>query len=382
MFAVAAAQTDSVSTTALDVSVGMWMGLAALVVVMLAVDFFVFARGARTVTVRESAIWSVGWLAVALAFGALLWVWQGAQAGSEYFAGFLLERSLSLDNIFVFAVIFSYFAVPLVVQPKVLSYGIALALVLRLVFILIGAALLANFHFTFYLFGALLIYTAWKLYRHDAQDVHPEDNPALRLLRRRVPMTADYQGARLFVRHAGRRVATPLVAVFVVVATTDIVFAIDSIPAIFAITQDPFIVFAANAFAMLGLRALYFLLVGAMDRFVYLSYGLAAILAFIGIKMLLIDVWHPPIWLSLTVILGALTVTAVLSLLVPPTPTRGEAASASSAEDGQALGSDAGERDEDALATVAASAAGTTPDSDDPEAGRCEADFVTSRHGS
>ena len=318
MFVVAAASPDAVSTTALDVSAGMWAGLAALVIVMLAVDFFVFARGAREVTVRVSAIWSIGWLVVALAFGAALWAWQGAQAGSEYFAGFLLERSLSLDNIFVFAVIFSYFAVPLAVQPKVLSYGIALALVLRLVFILIGAALLANFHFTFYLFGALLVYTAWKLYRHDAQDVDPEQNPALRMLRKRMPMTSAYHGGRLFIRDKGRRLATPLVAVFVVVATTDIIFAVDSIPAIFAITQDSFIVFAANAFAMLGLRALYFLLVGAMDRFVYLSYGLAAILAFIGVKMLLIDVWHPPIWMSLAVIAGVLTITALLSLRAAP----------------------------------------------------------------
>ncbi|CAA9488292.1 MAG: Integral membrane protein TerC, partial [uncultured Solirubrobacteraceae bacterium] len=314
MFVVAATDPSAVSTTALDVSVEMWAGLAALVVVMLAVDFFVFARGGRHVTVRSSAIWSIGWLAVALLFGAALWMWQGAQAGSEYFAGFLLERSLSLDNIFVFAVIFAYFAVPLAVQPKVLSYGIALALILRLVFILIGAALLANFHFTFYLFGALLIYTAWKLYRHDGQEVDPSQNPALRLLRRRMPMTSDYHGGRLFVREAGRRIATPLVAVFVVVATTDVIFAVDSIPAIFAITQDPFIVFAANAFAMLGLRALYFLVVGAMDKFVYLSHGLSAILAFIGMKMLLIDVWHPPIWLSLAVIAGVLVLTAILSL--------------------------------------------------------------------
>ena len=347
MFAVAAAQPDAVSTTALDVSAEMWAGLAALVVVMLAVDFFVFARGARTVTVRESAIWSIGWLAVALAFGAGLWAWQGAQAGSEYFAGFLLERSLSLDNIFVFAVIFSYFAVPLAVQPKVLSYGIALALVLRLVFILIGAALLANFHFTFYLFGALLVYTAWKLYRHDAQDVHPEDNPALRLLRRRLPMTPDYHGTRLFVRQAGRRLATPLVAVFVVVATTDIVFAIDSIPAIFAITQDSFIVFAANAFAMLGLRALYFLLVGAMDRFVYLSYGLAAILGFIGVKMLLIDFWHPPIWVSLAVIVGVLTVTALLSLRVPRAPAAGDDETESPVEPPEGPGAGGGGSDRD-----------------------------------
>jgi tellurite resistance protein TerC len=196
----------------------------------------------------------------------------------------------------------------------VLGWGIGLALVLRLVFILLGAALLDAFHATFYAFGALLLYTAYKLARHDDSEIEPEHNPALRILRRRVPMTADYHGHHLTVRDAGKRLATPLAAVFIVVATTDIVFAVDSIPAIFAITTEPFIVFAANAFAMLGLRALYFVLVGAMDRFAYLSYGLSAILAFIGAKMLLIDVWHPPIWLSLAVIVGVLGVTALWSV--------------------------------------------------------------------
>jgi tellurite resistance protein TerC len=302
----------------MQTSIEMWAVLAVTIVVMLAIDFLVFARGESAVSVREAAVWSVGWLAVALGFGALLWIWQGGQASSEYLAGYLLERSLSLDNIFVLAVIFGYFAVPLVVQPRVLTWAIALALVLRLIFILIGAALLATFHATFYLFGALLLYTAWKLVRHDDAEIEPEHNPALRLLRRHVPMTSGYHGAALTVRAAGRRLATPLMAVFVVVATTDVIFAIDSIPAIFAITQEPYIVFAANAFAMLGLRALYFLLVGAMDRFSLLSYGLAAILAFIGAKMLLIDVWHPPFWVSLVVIVGVLGVTALLSLRVRP----------------------------------------------------------------
>jgi tellurite resistance protein TerC len=269
--------------------------------------------------VRENTLWSIGWIAVALAFGAALWAWQGGEAGSQYLAGYLLERSLSLDNIFVFAVILTYFAVPeQQVQAKVLAWGIGLALLLRLVFILIGAALLDAFHVTFYVFGLLLLYTAWKLARHDNEEIEPEHNPALRLLRRRVPMTEDYDGDRLFTKRDGRRLATPLLAVFVVVATTDIVFAVDSIPAIFAVTQEPFIVFAANAFALIGLRSLYFLLVGLMDRFVYLSEGLAFILAFIGVKMLLIDVWHVPIWLSLSVILATLSVTALLSMRADP----------------------------------------------------------------
>ena len=316
------AASSGASAAQLDVSAAMWAGLGVLVVVMIAADLLLFARGPRAPRMRESVTWSIGWLVVALAFGALFWAWQGGEAGSQYLAGYLLERSLSLDNIFVFAVILGYFAVPSAVQSNVLSWGIALALVLRLVFILLGAALLDSFHATFYVFGALLLYTAYKLARHDDSEIEPEHNPALRLLRRRVPMTSDYEGGRMFVRQAGKRLATPLLAVFVVVATTDLVFAVDSIPAIFAVTQEPFIVFAANAFAMLGLRALYFVLVGMMDRFVYLSHGLAVILAFIGVKMLLIDVWHPPIWLSLAVIAGVLALTAVLSLRKAPAPAR------------------------------------------------------------
>jgi tellurite resistance protein TerC len=264
------------------------------VVVLLAVDLVVFARH-HAPTLRESAIWSVGWLVLALLFGAVLWAWQGGQAGSEYLTGYLLERSLSLDNVFVFAVILSYFAVPGELQPNVLGWGIGLALVLRLVFILIGAALLESFQVTFYVFGLLLLYTAYKLARHDDIQIDPERNPVLRLTRR-VGITS------------------PLIAVFVVVATTDLIFALDSIPAIFAVTTDAFIVFAANAFAMLGLRALYFLLAGMRDRFVYLSQGLAAVLGFIGVKMLLVDLWHVPIWLSLAVVVLTLAAAALLSM--------------------------------------------------------------------
>jgi tellurite resistance protein TerC len=317
-----------------DVSLGTWAVLGAIVVVMLAVDLVIFGRGKREVTLKESIVWSVGWLVLAIGFGAVMWFWQGSEAGSEYLAGYLLERSLSLDNIFVFAVLFAYFAVPAEVQPRVLAWGIALALVLRLIFILLGAALLDAFHVTFYVFGVLLLYTAYKLARHDNTEIEPEHNPALKVLRKRLPMTKEYHGRKLTVREGGRRLATPVVAVLVVVATTDIVFAIDSIPAIFAVTQQPFIVFAANAFALLGLRALYFVLVGMMDRFVYLSHGLAVILAFIGVKMLLVDLWHVPIWLSLTVILGILVVTAVLSIRADPERAKkgGEAPAADAGE--------------------------------------------------
>jgi tellurite resistance protein TerC len=298
----------------LDVSVAMWGALGALVIAMLAADLVLFGRGRSEVSMRSSVFWSIGWVGLALGFAALMWAWQGGEAGSEYLAGYLLERSLSLDNIFVFAVIFGYFAVPRAVQPRVLAWGIALALVLRLVFIVAGAVLIDSLHVTFYAFGALLLFTAYKLARHDNSDIEPEHNPALRFVRTRVPMTADYHAQHLWVSEAGKRVATPLVAVLVVIATTDIVFAVDSIPAIFAVTTEPFVVFAANAFAMLGLRALYFVLAGMMDRFTYLSYGLAAILGFIGIKMLLVDVWHAPIWVSLAVIAGVLAFTIVISL--------------------------------------------------------------------
>jgi tellurite resistance protein TerC len=311
------AASPAADTLDLEVSAAMWAGLAVVVTALLALDLRVFARRGAP-RLRESAAWSVLWLVVPLAFGAGWWWWQGGQAGAQYFAGYLLERSLSLDNVFVFAVILGYFAVPGPVQPKLLSWGIALALLLRLAFILIGAALLDAFHITFYLFGLLLLYTAYKLARHEGQEIEPEHNPALLLLRRRVPMTEHYDRDRLVTRRAGRRIATPLLAVFVAVATTDVIFAVDSIPAIFAVTREPFIVFAANAFAMLGLRALYFLVVGMTERFVYLNEGLSVVLAFIGVKMLLIDVWHPPIWLSLAAIVGVLTATALLSLRAAP----------------------------------------------------------------
>jgi tellurite resistance protein TerC len=302
----------------LDISVAMWAGLAVVIVAMLAIDFVGFARR-HIPSLGESAVWSVGWLLVAIVFGIAWWAWQGAEAGSQFFAGYLLERSLSLDNVFVFAVILGYFAVPRPVQPKLLTWGISLALVLRLLFILAGAALLGALHATFYLFGALLLYTAYKLARHSDAEYDPETNFGLRLVRRIMPMTTEYDGERMVTRRDGRRMATPLVAVFAVIATTDVIFAIDSVPAIFSITQEPFVVFATNAFAMLGLRALYFLVVRARDRFVYLSYGLAVILGFIGVKMLLVDVWHVPIGVSLAVIAGVLATTIVLSLRVPPT---------------------------------------------------------------
>ena len=221
----------------IDVSAAMWAGLAVVAIGLIVLDLLVFARH-HAPSLRESAIWSAAWIGIAVVFGVAWWAWEGPAAGSQFFSGYLLERSLSLDNVFVFAVILSYFSVPAATQPKLLSWGIGLALVLRLVFILVGAALLDTFHVTFYVFGLLLLYTAYKLARHDDVDVNPEHNPVLRLVRRRLPMTDAYDGERMLVRRAGRWLATPLLAVFVVVATTDVIFAVDSIPAIFAVTRD------------------------------------------------------------------------------------------------------------------------------------------------
>jgi tellurite resistance protein TerC len=265
------------------------------VLAFLAVDFFLFGR--RGVTFRSSAVWSVFWLALGVAFTGVMAAWQGGGPAGEYLSGYLIERSLSIDNIFVFALIFASFAVPLERQGRLLSIGIVMALVLRALFIVLGAALLDAFHFTIYLFGLLLVATGIKLARHSSEEIHPERNVVLRLLKRVWPG------------------ATVTAAVIVVVATTDLIFAIDSIPAIFAVTDDAFIVFAANAFALLGLRSLYFLLAGMMERFAYLTHGLAIVLVWVGAKMLLTDVWKIPTWLSLVVIVAVLTIAIGLSFL-------------------------------------------------------------------
>jgi tellurite resistance protein TerC len=237
----------------------------------------------------------------------------GDRAG-EYYAGYLIEKSLSVDNIFVFALLFSFFAVPAAYQHRLLFWGVLGALVFRGLFIAAGAALLENFHWVIYVFGGFLVWTGVKMARQGEAEVHPERNPMLRLLRRVMPVTDSYVGTRFFVRRDRRTWATPLFAVLVAVETTDVLFAVDSIPAIFAVTDEAFLVFTSNAFAILGLRALYFLLAGLMDRFVYLKYGLAAILVFVGVKMLLVDVWHIPIALSLAVIAAVLGVSVALSL--------------------------------------------------------------------
>jgi tellurite resistance protein TerC len=264
--------------------------------------------------VREAALWSALWVGLGLGFGAVVWWAYGAHAGGEYFAGYLIEKSLAVDNVFVFALVFTYFAVPREYQHRVLFYGVLGALVFRAIFIAGGAVLIENFAWILYVFGAFLVFTGWKMFTHRNDEMDPSRNPVLRLVKRWVPSTDEYDGQKFWVRRAGKWVATPLFTVLVLVETTDIIFAVDSIPAIFAVTREPFLVFTSNAFAILGLRAMYFLLADLIHRFVYLKAGLAAILVFVGVKMLLLDVWKVPIWLSLTVIATCITVAVVASL--------------------------------------------------------------------
>ena len=297
----------------MEISFWLWAAVLGLIVAMLALDLLAHRR-AHVVGVREAAAWTAVWVSLGLAFGGVVWWMYGPTAGGEYFAGYLIEKSLAVDNVFVFALIFGYFAVPRMYQHRVLFYGVLGALVFRAVFIAGGAALLDRFHWVLYVFGAILLYTGWRMFRHRNHEMDLAANPVLRLARRLIPTTEDYDGQKFWVRRAGRWVATPLFMVLVVVEISDVIFAVDSIPAIFAITQEPFLVFTSNAFAILGLRAMYFLLADLMHRFVYLKAGLAAILLLVGAKMLLIDIWKVPIALSLAAIATCLIIAVTASL--------------------------------------------------------------------
>jgi tellurite resistance protein TerC len=312
--ALASGDTSSENFASFDVHPWQWGAFLALVATLLIVDLLVLHRDPKPIPFREAAIESGVWIAIGLGFGALVTWWHGTKAGGEYLAGYLIELSLSVDNVFVWAVILTFFAVPPRFQFRVLFWGIFGALVLRALFIFAGVALIETFDWVLYVFGAFLIYTAWKIARHDEAEVDPEHNLALRLVRRVVPSTSEYDGQKIFTRHNGRRLATPLFAVLVMVESTDLAFAVDSIPAILAVAREQFIVFSSNAFAILGLRALYFCLAGMAGRFRYLNVGLGVVLAFVGVKMLLSDVYHLPTWASLVVIMVVLT-TAVLASL-------------------------------------------------------------------
>jgi tellurite resistance protein TerC len=272
----------------LEVTFAGWAATVGLIAALFLIDLFVTRPGhAHTVGFREAVVASVLYIGVALAFGVVFGLIAGWDYGSEYFAGYIVEKSLSVDNLFVFVVIMSTFAVPAEHQQRVLTFGILAALVMRAIFIALGAALLSAFSFMFLIFGALLVFTAVQLFRHRDQDPDVEDNALVRLARRVLPSTDSYDGGRLITRMDGRRVTTPLFVVFVALGSTDLLFALDSIPAVFGVTEEAFIVFAANAFALLGLRALYFLVTGLLDRLVYLAIGLSLILAFIGVKLML-----------------------------------------------------------------------------------------------
>lgn len=311
---VAVAESPRQSFASFDVPVWVWIALLAAITVMLVVDLLLVHRTPHEISTKEAAIESAVWITIGLTFTGVMFIWQGGTASGEYLAGYLIEKSLSIDNVFVWAVIFNYFAIPRMYQFRVLFWGIFGALVLRAIFIFAGVALLERFDWLLYVFGAFLLFTAWRIARHQEAEVHPEDNPVLKLVRKVVPSTPELDGQKLFTRRHGRLLATPLFAVLILVETTDVVFAVDSIPAILAVSREEFIVFSSNAFAILGLRALYFLLASMAGRFRYLNAGLGVILGFVGVKMLITEIYHMPTWLSLSVIAVVLTVTIWASL--------------------------------------------------------------------
>ncbi|MGN5637427.1 TerC family protein [Streptomyces sp. AC154] len=332
----------------MDVSWTLWaltiLGLSALI----AVDFFI-GRKPHDVSTKEAGIWTVVWIALAALFGLGLLVSGETQASGEFFAGFITEKSLSVDNLFVFVLIMAKFSVPSHLQQRVLLFGVLIALVLRAIFIAAGAAVIANFSWVFYIFGAFLIFTAWKLIqeaRADEEEEEFEENRLLKTIERRFGVADRYHGTKLFIRNNGKRVLTPLMVVMLAIGTTDVLFALDSIPAIFGLTQDPYIVFTANAFALMGLRQLYFLIGGLLKKLVHLSYGLSVILGFIGVKLVLhalhesgVHVPEISIPVSLGVICGVLVITTITSLLA----TRKQAAAeGAKAEDGADNGADKG----------------------------------------
>ena len=305
-------------------SIWLWIGFNLFVLALLAVDLGIFHRDAHRVSIREATIWSIVWITLSLLFNlAIYLVWDRIVPGSEYsnreaalafLTGYLLEKSLSVDNIFIFVVIFTFFAVPAKYQHRVLFWGIIGALIMRGTLIIIGSALLKQFHWIIYVFGVFLIFTGIRMALQRDEEVHPDKNPVVKLLRRVMPVTESYEGESFFIRRKGKLMATPLFLVLLIVESTDLIFAVDSIPAIFAVTENSFIVYTSNVFAILGLRSLYFLLAGVVDKFHYLKLGLSAVLVFVGIKMILADVYKIPVSLSLVVIAGILTISIAASL--------------------------------------------------------------------
>jgi len=301
----------------ISANVLLWVGFNLFVLLMLAVDLGVFHRREHVVTVREALAWTAVWVALALIFNVVLYFWRGPETALEFLTGYVIEKSLSLDNIFVFLLIFTYFGVSPVHQHRVLFWGILGALVMRAAFIAAGVGLIQRFHWVIYVFGGFLIITGIKMAVQKDREVHPERNPVLKLFKRFFPVSARYEGGRFFVKENGQRLATPLFIVLLVVETTDVIFAVDSIPAILAITLDPFIVYTSNVFAILGLRALYFALAGVMRMFHYLHYGLSLVLVFVGIKMVIADFYKIPIVVALGVVALTIVVSILASIALP-----------------------------------------------------------------
>ena len=306
-------------------TIWLWIGFNLFVLSLLALDLGVFHRQAHKVSIKEATIWSVVWITISMVFNlGLYFFWDKVSPDSSYsnseaalafFTGYLIEKSLSVDNIFVFVLIFTFFAVPAIYQHRVLFWGILGALIMRGALIVVGAVLLKEFHWIIYVFGAFLIFTGIRMAIHRNEELHPEQNPVVKLLRRIIPVTENYEGDHFFIRRAGKLMATPLFLVLLIVESTDLVFAVDSIPAIFAVTNDPFVVYTSNVFAILGLRSLYFLLAGVIDKFYYLKLGLSVVLAFVGTKMVIVDIYKIPVGWSLGVIASILAISVGASLL-------------------------------------------------------------------
>lgn len=297
-------------------STSLWIGFSLFILFMLSLDLGLFNRKAHSVTYREATIWSVVWVTLALTFAAIVFWRQGTQKGLEFVTGYLIELSLSIDNLFVFLLIFSYFKVPNKYQHRVLFWGVLGALIMRLTMIFIGAALIQRFEWIIYIFGAFLVYTGFKMFRQEDTEIQPENNPLVRVLTRYVPIARHYEEEKFFTTFNGRHTGTLLLLVLLIVEVTDLIFAVDSIPAIFAITTDTFIVYTSNVFAILGLRSMYFLLAGVVEKFHYLKMGLAIVLTFIGAKMLIVAAGvHLPIWISLTVVAIVLLGSVAASLI-------------------------------------------------------------------
>lgn len=293
-----------------------WILFNAFVLIMLALDLGVFHRKSHEVSVKEALTWTFVWVFLALVFNLIIYFWRGQQQALEFFTGYLVEKALSVDNIFVFIMIFTYFQVPTKYQHKILFWGIIGALIMRVIFIFAGVALLEKFHFTIYIFGALLVFTGIKMFNHSNSKIEPDKNPVIKFFKKFMPVTQTLHEDKFFIRIDGKRFATPLFLVLILIETTDLIFAVDSIPAILAITQDQFIVYTSNVFAILGLRSLYFALAGIIHRFWLLSYGLAIVLVFVGIKMILIDFYKIPIEWSLLFIATTIATSVFLSLRI------------------------------------------------------------------